>query len=47
MASTQEDADLRPKSKRMFINHVDQYQGKNLAQVSNYVCFFNYMSLAC
>ncbi|XP_067680599.1 adenylate kinase 7-like [Haliotis asinina] len=32
MASTQEDADLRPKSKRMFINHVDQYQGKNLAK---------------
>ncbi|KAK7483563.1 hypothetical protein BaRGS_00025237 [Batillaria attramentaria] len=31
MASTQDDPD-KPKSKRLFINHVDQYQGKNLAK---------------
>lgn len=30
MASTQDDPD-KPKSKRLFINHVDQFQGKNLA----------------
>lgn len=30
MASQDEE---KPKSKRIFINHVDQYQGKNLAKV--------------
>nr|KAG5697004.1 hypothetical protein BaRGS_008466 [Batillaria attramentaria] len=34
MASTQDDPD-KPKSKRLFINHVDQYQGKNLAKFEN------------
>lgn len=31
MASQDED---KPKSKRIFINQVDQYQGKNIAKVS-------------
>ena len=33
MASTQDDGE-KPKSKRLFINHVDQFQGRNLAKVS-------------
>ncbi|WAR18490.1 KAD7-like protein [Mya arenaria] len=31
MASTQDDGD-KPKSKRLFVNQVDQFQGKNLAK---------------
>ncbi|KAK7104086.1 adenylate kinase 7-like [Littorina saxatilis] len=31
MASTQDEVD-KPKSKRIFINHVDQFQGKNIAK---------------
>jgi len=31
MASTQDEAD-KPKSKRLFLNQVDQYQGRNLAK---------------
>ncbi|KAL4237761.1 Adenylate kinase 7 [Mactra antiquata] len=31
MASTQDDGD-KPKSKRLFVNHVDQYHGKNLSK---------------
>lgn len=43
MASTQDDAD-KPKSKRLFINQIDQYQGKNLAKVCKsfvyYLCIY-------
>lgn len=40
MASTQDDGE-KPKSKRLFLNHVDQYQGKNLSKV--FISFQIYM----
>jgi len=42
MASTQEDVD-KPKSKRLFVNQIDQYQGANLAKVTDYtICVIKF-----
>ena len=42
MASTQDDGE-KPKSKRLFLNHVDQFQGRNLAKV--YITFLRSLQM--